>query len=917
MNEYYHLTVEEVLASVSSERKGLSGAEAESRLAKFNLNELKREKQYTAFKILLDQLKNFLVLLLIFAAAVAFFLGDALEAFAMVAIIILTVLLGFFQEYRAEKAIEALEKISSPTARAMRDGIEVKIPASKLVPGDIILIEEGDIIPADARLIEVEEMSVDQASLTGESMPSKKTTSHHAPGTPLADQKNMVFMSTIVTYGKGKAVITATGMNTEIGAIASSLQETQEVQTPLQKKFEHMSQQLGIAVLILVSIVFIAGLLKTDVSLREMFFFALSLAVAAVPSSLAAIVTISLALGARTLATKNMIIKKLPAAESLGAVTIICSDKTGTLTKNQMTVTKLYVHGVHDEIIDISGAGYQPQGVFAKKGRSLSVHELASIELPLRIGSLCNNAKLHNSEKGWEVLGDPTEGSLVVLGKKAGLHEDHLLQEHSFVYELPFDSERKRMSVIFDERRTGKRYVYVKGAPDQLLEQCTRSLLPSGKITKLTSKDKSKILGINNDFASQALRVLGLAYAEIPAKQSNKAKQRSRSKDLPESEYTIEHIENNLIFVGLVGMIDPPREEVAAAVEQCKRAGIKVMVITGDQAITAEAVARKIGLFKDGDLILTGTELSALSDEELIRNIDSLRIVARALPIQKSRIVDMLQKRGHTVAMTGDGVNDAPALKKADIGVAMGITGTDVAKEVSKAILVDDNFASIVNAVAEGRNIYDKIVKSTRYLLSCNMGEITSVFVALLLNFPLPMVPLQILLMNLVTDGLPALGLGMESPDDDVMSRPPRSPKENPLSGQTFFVVVLFGLIMGLGSMYLFSQYYLNDLVHARTMAFTSLVMFEMFAVLNNRSLQPFRKLNIFTNHWLFLGVASSILIQIAVIYFAPLQGVFGTVALTLSDWYWIIGTSAVGFLVMECSKLLFRRMVIVPAPQM
>ncbi|MFH1133576.1 MAG: cation-translocating P-type ATPase [Nanoarchaeota archaeon] len=882
MVDYYALSPDEVLDSVKSSVSGLSDGEAAQRLSSFGPNELKKEGGHAALRIFLEQFSNFLILLLVVAAGISFVAGEILDSIAMAVIILLTVFLGFFQEYRAERAIQALKRISAPSAVVVRQGEVKKIPSRELVPGDVILLEEGEIIPADARVLEVSSLQVDEASLTGESVPSKKVVDPYPVGTSVADQENMVFTGTVVTYGKGKAVVAATGMATELGKIASNIQETREEKTPLQKKFEVMSKQIGIATLVLVGIVFVMSLVtRSDgkVQLMPLFIFALSLAVAAVPSSLPAIVTIGLSLGAKALAKKNMIIKKLPAAESLGQVTMICSDKTGTLTKNQMTVTKVYVDS---RLVEVTGSGYEPKGKFIEAGKEIDPDELS---LLLRIGELCNNAKLHEGEGRWEVIGDPTEGALLVLGRKSGLPVDGYAE----VAELPFDADRKRMTKVF--RGKDGLEAYVKGAPDLMLKICTH-IQERGRVRRLTEKDRARMLAMNNRFAEQALRVLALAYRKVA----------------PAKSYALAAVEKDLVLVGLVGMMDPPREEVPEAVAKCKAAGIQVMVITGDYALTARAVAKQIGLFEEGDLVLSGEDLERMDDEELESRIHHVRIISRALPIQKSRIVTLLKRQGHIVVMTGDGVNDAPALKKADVGVAMGITGSDVAKEVSEVTLVDDNFATIVNGIAEGRNIYDKIIKSTRYLLSCNMGEIATVFFAIMLRMPLPLIPLQILLMNLVTDGLPALGLSVEAQDDDVMRRKPRNPKGRPLTRNTLLFILLFGLIMAAGTLWIFHRYGAGavteeELRLPRTIAFSTLVMFEMFAVLGSRSLHAFKKLNPFSNRWLFAAVLSSIAIQAAIIYVSPLQSVFGTVPLSAIQVIEILAVASVGFVVMELSK--------------
>jgi len=887
MEEFYSKKKEEVIKEFNSSADGLSPSEVKKRIERYGYNELIVKKGDSAFKIFLKQFQNFLIILLIFAAIVSVVLGEMIEAIAMGCIILLSVILGFYQEYRAEKAIEALKKISAPEAKVVREGKEIKIPAKELVPGDIILLEEGDIVPADCRLIEAVSMQVNESSLTGESVASRKLIDAIKSGTAISDQSNMIFMSTIISYGKGKGIVVAAGMNTEFGKIAKTIQSVEETSTPLQVKFERMAKQIGIAISVLIAIVFVAGIIRGDLSPIKLLIFALSLAVASIPSALPAIVTVGLSLGAKTLAKKNMIIKKLPAAESLGSATMICSDKTGTITKNQMTVTKIFAE---NNIFDVSGTGYEPLGKFSMDGKEINSEK---IEILARAGYLCNNSQLNEKEGKWDIIGDPTEGSLVVLGKKAGMKDEEINKRFSLVQELPFDSDRKRMTKIFSftEGKKKKVEAYVKGAPDLLLRNCDRILI-NGKIKKLTPKDRKKILSVNNSFAESALRVLAFAFKDV-----------SKIK-----KYSVEAVEKNLVFIGLAGMIDPPRDGVKEAIKKCEEAGIGVMVITGDHALTTKAVAKQIGLFKEGDIILTGEELDKLSDKQLEEKISKIRIIARALPIQKSRIIDALQKKGHIVAMTGDGVNDAPALKKADIGIAMGITGTDVAKEVSKATLADDNFSTIVNAIAEGRNIYDKMLKSTKYLLSCNVGEIITIFFAIMIGLPLPLITLQILLINLLTDGVPAMGLSSEPAENDIMKRSPRNPKENPITLPILITILIFGVVMGIGTLYIFNAHLhgdLSNLKEAQTVAFTTLVMMEMFAVVGSRSLYPFRGLNPFTNMWLSAGVLFSVGVQILIIYLAPLQKVFGTVALGFNDWLGIIAVASLGYVVMELSKII------------
>ncbi|MBI2134283.1 cation-translocating P-type ATPase [Candidatus Woesearchaeota archaeon] len=877
--EYFSSDHREVFARFRSSEAGLADGDAEKRISEYGFNEIRSSKRNAALRIFASQFTNFLIVILLFASGLSFFLKEYLEGVGMLVIALISVSLGFIQEYRAERAMEALKKLSAPTARVLRNGNESRVPARGLVPGDVILLEAGDIVAADCRVFEESNLEIDQSTLTGESMPARKSVQKCRKGAAVDEQSCMAFMGTVVTNGKGKALVTSTGMATEFGRIAKSLEETEESKTPLQVKFEHMARRIGFAVMGMIALVFLLGLSQGSMPFTSMLIFSVSLAVASVPSSLPAIVTIGLAMGANSLAKKNMIIKKLPATESLGSVTVICSDKTGTITRNQMTATKIFFDG---SVVDVTGVGYRPDGQlkFPKNFSGKGLDELLSI------GVLCNNAKLLDNH---EVIGDPTEGALIVLAAKARVRRKKGI---SFFQENSFDSERKMMSKVFVNEKTEKHEAYVKGAPDVLLKYCSR-IFSRGRVRKMSWKDRELIEGINNSFAEGSLRVLALAYRQVS----------------PKRRHEIKDVERDLVFYGLVGMMDPARKEVRKSVRDCMDAGIRVMIITGDHPATAKAVAEQVGLLSRNDIVVTGQEMDKMSDAELERDIDSIRIVARALPVHKLRIVNALKHNGHIVAMTGDGVNDAPALKKSDIGIAMGITGSDVSKEVSKSILADDNFASIVNAVSEGRNIYDKIIKSTRYLLSCNLGEIVTVFFSIALMMPLPLVPMQILLMNLLTDGLPALGLGYESPENDVMKRPPRNPKERLFSNEMIMVTAFFGVIMGLGTLFMFNLYLSEGIGVARTVAFTTLVMFEMFAVVGSRSLHPFSKLNIFDNKWLACGVIASISIQVAVVYWQPFQAFFQTSPIELADWIRILVVSSLGFFMMEFGKIIVARL--------
>jgi Ca2+-transporting ATPase len=874
----HHLETEAVLSYLDSSSKGLSSSEADKKIKKYGPNEIQKGQKKSPLSFFLAQFKDPLLILLILAGVLSVSIGETVEGIAMFAIVLLNAFLGFIQEYRAEKAMEALQKIAAPMATVIRDGEEKGLPASQLVPGDILLLEAGDIVPADARLIKVASLQVDESSLTGESIPAQKKLSVAAAHAAVADQHNMTFMGTIVTYGKAMAVVTQTGMQTEFGKISASLQDTKKIQTPLQKKFDQLARQIGIAAAVLIIIVFVSGMLSETLSFWDMLVFALALAVATVPVALPTIVTIGLSMGSKLLARLNMLVKKLPAAESLGAATVICSDKTGTITQNQMSVTQIFFNG---QAIRLNGSEDSQADTLSR----------GNIEMEpfFRIAYLCNSAKENNNGTREVVInGNPTDAALLTACHSAGFTRSYFAANFAFKAELPFDSDRKMMSTIYEHKATKRIEAYVKGAPDFLLDCCSQ-LYEDGKARMLTEAGRKKIISANQLFAENALRVIALAYRVLPGN----------------SAYKIQSIEKDLIFVGLVGIIDPPRAGVKEAASRCHTAGINLMMITGDHETTATAIARQIGLHKAGDMVLTGKDIEKMPEEELVAIIDKVSIAARVLPVQKLKIVEALQKKGHVVSMTGDGINDAPALKKADIGIAMGITGTDVSKEVADAILIDDNFNTIVNAIGEGRNIYDKVIKSAKYLLSCNTGEILVILFSILLQLPLPLIPLQILMINLLTDAFPALGLGFETAEDNIMERPPRKPAENPINGKRFVSIIIMGVVMALGTLYLFNEYLPVGLDYARTVAFTTLVFIQMFAVMSSRSLTPtLKKLNPFTNLWLLGGVTLSILLHLVVVYWPPMQSIFKTVPLQWSDWYKIIAVSSIGLVVMELSKI-------------
>jgi P-type Ca2+ transporter type 2C len=847
-NKYYSYSEEETIKLLKTSRKGLTKQEAEHRLQVYGLNELKAEKGISPFRIFLEQFSSPLIWILLFALLVSLFLKEATDAIVIGLIVILNAILGFMQEYRAEKSIEALKRMASPQAKVIRDGKEQKIESKYLVPGDLIVLETGDKVPADSRLIEIHSLDTHEAALTGESLPIKKDITKLAEKTPLADQKNMVFASTIISKGRGQAIVTFTGMLTQVGKIAKLIKEAHEKQTPLQKKLRELGKYLTIAVIVVAIVVFLAGIF-TGQAASVMLLTSIALAVAAIPEGLPAVITISLALGVQKMVKKNALVRKLPSVETLGSVNVICTDKTGTLTHNQMTVTKIWSNNL---MYNVTGSGYEPKGTFVVNKKLANPEPLHQM---LKIGSLCNDAKLNGMAKDREVLGDPTEAALVVSAEKAGFTQKELEKSEPRIDEIPFSSERKMMTTIH-KTKSGK-VSYTKGAPDIIIEKCNQ-ILVNGKILRLDRNKKKEILKQNETFAGEALRVLGFAYNENFKKR--------------------EDSEKNMIFVGLQAMIDPPREEVKAAIKVCQDAGIRVIMITGDHITTAQAIAKELGITGKA---ITGQELNKLNLDKEIKNIG---IFARVNPEHKLKIVHALKKKGNIVAMTGDGVNDAPALKKADIGIAMGISGTDVAKEASDMILTDDNFTSIVSAIEEGRGIFDNIKKFVNYLLSSNLGEIIVILMASLMGLPLPLTAIQILWINLVTDGLPATALSLDPHAKGIMTRKPKAATESILNKDLSRNIMVFGTLIGVATLIMFWLYQGSGIAKAQTVAFTSLVVFELARI---RMVRAHYKLGIFSNKWLVAAVIGSVLLHLLTIY-TPLATVFGTAPLALIDWVFI-----------------------------
>ena len=876
---------EEVLSDLRADQNGLSREEAERRLKEFGYNELKEKKRVTPLQIFLAQFKDIFVIMLLIATAISFLIGETVDALTIAVIVILNSIVGFVQEYRSEKAMEAMKKLTAPKARIMRDGTEAMIDAREIVPGDIILLEAGDRVPADGRLLEVVDLKADEAVLTGESTDVTKDLGVVKEETSVADRKNSVFMATHMTYGRGKAVVTSTGMNTEFGKIAEMVQTMETEETPLKQKLAGFAKKLGIIIVVLCAVIFALELyeifalgvtngLDAIANIINAFETSIALAVSAVPEGLPAVVTVSLALGARELAKRNAIIRKLSSAETLGATTYICSDKTGTLTKGEMTVRKIYVNG---KTIDVTGAGYESKGEFLVDGNSINLKENPELELMLRANTLNANAYYD----GTHVIGDTTEGALIVAAAKAGIAKKDTEEAYPRVHEVPFTSERKRMTTAH-KTPEGKLVAYVKGAPEMVLERSTH-VLKDGKVKKFTAEEKKEILAINERMANAALRVLGTAYKDLPADAAKK--------------FDDEDYESNLVFLGLSGMIDPPRDEAKEANDRCREAGIKTVMITGDHKLTAVAIAKELEMLHS-DKVLTGAELDKLSDEEFENIVGEVSVYARVSPEHKLRIVKALKKKGEIVAMTGDGVNDAPALKQADIGVAMGITGTDVTREAADMVLADDNFATIVNAVEGGRSIYDNIRKFSFFLLRSNFDELLVIGSFALLGLELPLTAGMILWINLVTDGGPALALTMDPPEGDVMKRPPRDPKEGILHGRIASILATFiTQFIGTGVVFYVSYYMLGrPIEEARAMAFVQATLQELVIVWNCRS----EKHNAFkvgfrSNKFLLVAVLVSVILTVII----PYTYLFGTAPLDLIDWLVILPFSLSGFLIL------------------
>ena len=954
---WHALQLDEVLRDLRVHDEGLTSEEASERLHRYGHNELDEAARAGFWVMLWEQLNNFVVILLIVASLLSALLGEWIDASAILAIVVLNTVLGIVQEQRAEEALAALKRLAAPEAHVLREGRRSTIPARNLVPGDIVFLEAGNYVPADVRLLEAVNLRLEEASLTGESLPVQKNAATVLDrDVPLGDRQNTAFMGTLVSYGRGRGVVTSTGMHTQLGLIATMLQSVEVEETPLQRRLDQLGKTLSLSALALVAIVFVVALINnTEIGglftdpisyvghnvkeITDVFLIAVSLAIAAVPEGLPAVVTISLALGMHEMIRRHALIRRLASVETLGSATVICSDKTGTLTQNEMTVTRLWSDGTD---IIISGTGYVPRGEFSVEGKPISIGKYPAARTALWLGVLNNDAGLEEiqeegAESSYRVVGDPTEGALLVAAAKAGAYIIDVKKAYPRESEVPFDSVRKRMitvhdvknptpgdaSPFYDRKVKDWDVIAVKGAPDVVLELCTRYQTAKDTPAPLTPKKRREILAANDAMTDRALRVLGLAYRLDP--------------DVPNDLQGVETntLEKDLVFAGLIGMIDPPREEVKPALEKARRAGIRTVMITGDYPNTARAIAESIGLLKPGRKVATGADLDGMSRTELKREIEQTDVFARVSPEHKLRIVDALQANDEVVAMTGDGVNDAPAIKRSDIGVAMGISGTDVAKGTADMVLTDDNYASIVAAVEQGRIIYANIRKFVFFLLSSNVAEIMVIFLATLAGLPTPLTAIQLLWLNLITDGAPALALAMEKGDPDIMQRKPRAKSEPIINGtmqlgiliqtitQTSAVLLAFSLglwwhlqagavqLAGVNPIAFLLQYDWRgvDVQTAETMAFVTLSLCELFRAYTVRSehVSVF-KLGLFSNRYMQLAVGFSILLLLLVCTVPPLQQVFNTHFMSLPEWGVVLSLSLLPAVSEEITKFILRQ---------
>lgn len=877
--KFHEMRQEDIEQSLNTNyQEGLSTDDVEKRRKQFGYNQLEEAEKQSALLLFFSQFKDFMVLVLLAATLISGLLGEYIDAIAIIAIVLINGFLGFFQERKAERSLQALKELSAPQVSVLRDGKWVKVVSKEVIIGDIIRFGSGDRIGADVRLIETNNLEIEESALTGESVPVAKSTNPvNGENMSLGDLENMAFMGTMVTRGNGIGVVTSIGMKTAMGQIADMIQKAETMITPLQRKLEELGKILISVALVLTALVVGIGVIQGH-DMYTMFLAGVSLAVAAIPEGLPAIVTVALSLGVQRMIKKKAIVRKLPAVETLGCASVICSDKTGTLTQNKMTVTHLWSGG---RTWTVTGTGYEPDGQFYSGEQRVTPHSENALQQLLTFGMICNHAELVTREENFVVDGDPTEGALLVAGLKAGLSRESLQKKFTIIKEFPFDSTRKMMSIIVVDQN-GKHFSVTKGAPDVLVGK-SESILWEGRLQYKSTEIFQKVEEAISEMSSNALRNIAIAYKPLNERSIEGIKEND--------------IEEGVTFIGLQGMIDPPRPEVKQAVKECRAAGIKTVMITGDHILTAKAIAKQLGILKNKDRVLDGKALNQMEVHELEEIVEEVSVFARVSPEHKLKIVKALQNRGHVVAMTGDGVNDAPAIKSSDIGVAMGITGTDVAKESSSLVLLDDNFATIKSAIQEGRNIYENIRKFIRYLLASNVGEILVMLFAMLLALPLPLVPIQILWVNLVTDGLPAMALGLDKPEDDVMKRKPRHPKEGVFARGLGWKVVSRGFLIGGVTLLAFMLSYKthpDHLAYAQTVAFATLVMAQLIHVFDCRSEVSVFSRNPFGNMYLVWAVLSSLVLMLLVIYIPSLQPIFHTVPIVLKDWFLIIGLSSV-----------------------
>jgi Ca2+-transporting ATPase len=896
--------IDQVFKALATSRQGLSEQEAERRLDQHGPNEIASGKEISKLEIFWSQIKNPLVAVLLAAAVISLLADKTVDAIVVAVVVILNTLIGFFQEYRAEEALEKLKSRAAPEAEVVRDCreegrcVEMRVAATQVVPGDVLLLDAGDKVPADARLFQAHNLEVDESMLTGESTAVYKVTEPLSQDRPVAERHNVVYGGTAVVKGRGKAVIFATGAQTEMGKIATLIRETEDVASPLQKQTLDLGQKLGLLALGVAALTLLLGVVR-GLAFEETFLFALASAVSSIPEGLPAVMTITLAVGVNRMARRNAIIRRLQAVDTLGAATVICTDKTGTLTTNQMTVQEI---ALVEKTVRVTGIGFEPHGRFKVDGEPIDPAADDLLRLALRIGALSNDARLvqhyYDDDQVWEIRGDPTEGALVVAATKAGWPKEALEERFQRIDEIPFSSQSKYMATF--HRAEGELWVLVKGAPEVVLDMCSERR-GRDDTQALEDPDVQRLLETNENMAGRALRVLGLAYQIIAPEALESFKKE------------LEYGRADLIFVGLAGMIDPPRPEAQRAVKRCQRAGVRVVMVTGDHRLTGEAIAREVGILDDGGQVRVGGDVEQMREEALDRAVAETAVFARVAPAHKHRIVEALRRRGHIVAMTGDGVNDAPALQAAEIGVAMGITGTDVTKETAEMVLTDDNFASIVNAIEEGRGVFQNVRKVVKFLLTTNIGEDLTLLSALafLPGTGLIITPVQILWVNLVTDGLLDITIGLEPKEDDLMDDPPRRPDTHIIDGEMLQNMVYVALFMAVGTLGLFLYAGNNgEPIRAQTVAFTTLAMFQIFNAFNCRSREKsVFQLGFFDNKYLIGAVVLSVLLKIAGNRIPFMQTALGTVPLAFSDWALIVLVSSSVFVADEIRKYFARRL--------